>query len=113
MGTSHGASLGLGYDQWLKQLSDEQRRFVDYPLGGPLKLRGAAGTGKTIAMVVKALKTLYSAYEGGGGQRILFLTHSWAAAEIVDRALSKLDTRELYRRPTRDDVSQPGFAPML
>jgi hypothetical protein len=67
---------------------------VNYPLQGPIRLRGAAGTGKTLAMVLKALKTKYDADDAKETMRILFVTHSWAMAEYVDQQIQNLDKRK-------------------
>lgn len=83
---------GFSYAEWYPRgLTRDQVRFVDYELTGPLRLRGAAGTGKTLAMMIKALKTKYDADAEGRPKRILFLTHSWAMAEHVDRLITAMD----------------------
>lgn len=81
-------SKGLGYDNWYSRLSTKQREFVDLEVSGPLRVRGAAGTGKTLAMVMKALKIARDGAEPP--PRILFLTHSWAMAEQVDEMIRQI-----------------------
>jgi hypothetical protein len=76
-------SRGMNYDQWFSRLSKRQREFVERPVSGPLRVRGAAGTGKTLAMVMRALRIVKDAKEGEE-PRVLFLTHSWAMANQVD-----------------------------
>lgn len=83
---------GLSYSDWYPlRLTLDQRKFVDHDLTGPLRLRGAAGTGKTLAMAVKALKMKYDADASGNPTKILFITHSWAMAEYVDRLIEAMD----------------------
>lgn len=79
------------YSSWLEHLSEQQRRFVDWPPEYAVKLRGPAGSGKTLALALKALRELYAARNKGEAIRILFATHSWAVAEQVDSAISRLD----------------------
>lgn len=85
---------GLSYEDWERLLSPRQREFVERELTGPLRLRGTAGTGKTLAMVMKAVRMRRTADKNGGGKRFLFLTHSWAMAEHVDGMLEQIDRRE-------------------
>jgi hypothetical protein len=91
---SKSITKGFSYEDWQPLLTRDQRRFLDHPLTGPIRLRGAAGTGKTLAMVLKALRTKYDADESNEIIRILFVTHSWATAEYVDQLLHNLDKRE-------------------
>jgi hypothetical protein len=83
---------GFSFSDWYPaHLTREQERFVSHSLVGPIRLRGAAGTGKTLAMALKALKTKYDASSRDKEIRILFVTHSWATAEFVDQLLDRLD----------------------
>ncbi|MCL6251853.1 hypothetical protein M3P36_12475 [Altererythrobacter sp. KTW20L] len=66
-------------------LSPEQRDFVNRDHKSPVRLRGAAGTGKTQAMVVKTLWDLYQAR--AFDQTVAFLTHSSALAHDVGSGL--------------------------
>jgi hypothetical protein len=79
------------YTQWMQVLTAQQRQFVEDTNEQPLKLRGPAGTGKTLALELKALHEVYRAREQGKSLRVLFSTHSWAVAEQVDAALRKMD----------------------
>jgi len=89
---SYGAVVGHHtYTAWLGLLDTEQRKFVEHPIDQPLKLRGPAGSGKTLALELKALREVYLARSAGEPFRVLFATHSWAVAEQVDMALRALD----------------------
>jgi hypothetical protein len=85
---------GYSYDDWVPKLSQRQREFFNYPVSGPIRLRGEAGTGKTLAMVMKALKTRYESDQSGLPIRILFATHSWAMAEYVDNLIQQIDQQK-------------------
>ena len=89
---TYGAVTGhLTYSGWVERLTDEQRKFFNHPSSTPVKLRGPAGSGKTLALELKALKETYLARDTGRTIRVLFVTHSWAMAEQVDRGLRSLD----------------------
>lgn len=81
------------YSMWLGHLTQKQRQVVEYQISHSVKLRGPAGTGKTLALELKALRELYAARDAGKQARILFATHSWAVAEQVDAALRAMDER--------------------
>lgn len=93
------------YSVWLKYLTPHQREFLDADPSHAIKLRGPAGSGKTLALELKALRELQRAREQGVEIRILFATHSWTVAEQVDAALRGLS--EL------DDISGIEVYPLL
>jgi hypothetical protein len=69
----------FSYDEWITRLSKVQEKFVNSTEQRTIKLRDPAGTGKTLAMGLKAAKIL----RNNDASRILFLTHSWTVAEHV------------------------------
>ena len=81
---SGSATLEQWYD---KRLTTEQRRFVDADHKAPVRLRGAAGTGKTQAVAIKALRDLYAADARGEDLRVAVLAHSSALAHDVLRGM--------------------------
>lgn len=89
------ASAGTLQEWYDQRLNQEQREFVDQPHDRPVRLRGAAGTGKTQSMVVKCLRDLYA--DTDGEKTIAFLTHSSALAHTVVRGmLHALDPTERW-----------------
>jgi hypothetical protein len=79
------ATKGWTYAQWLGAVSKEQRAFIDADTNKSIRLRGPAGSGKTLALTLKAIREVLNARETGGNVRILVGTHSWAlAAQISD-----------------------------
>jgi hypothetical protein len=80
----------MTYSAWLPALTLDQRKFLDREPEHSVKVRGPAGSGKTLALELKALKEIERARSHGEHIRILFLTHSWAMAEQVDGALDRL-----------------------
>lgn len=79
------ASAGTLQEWYEQRLNREQRTFVDRPHDRPVRLRGAAGTGKTQSMVVKCLRDLYA--DADGDKTFAFLTHSSALAHTVVRGM--------------------------
>ncbi|MBD1553140.1 UvrD-helicase domain-containing protein [Pseudomonas typographi] len=89
------ASSGTLEEWYQNRLNREQREFVDRPHDRPVRLRGAAGTGKTQSMVVKCLRDLYA--DTDGTKTFAFLTHSSALAHTVVRGmLHALDPTERW-----------------
>ena len=79
-------------DEWFdSRLTAAQRRFVEHPLTSGVKLVGPAGTGKTIALVVKCLRDLDRANGEraglNGAKRFLFLTHAAKTATEVENLI--------------------------
>lgn len=82
----------VNVDEWYSsRLTDEQRAFVDKPHDGPVRLRGAAGTGKTLALVLKMLRDWRSSGISSSPPKYLFLTHSTASVEQVNMIATSLD----------------------
>jgi hypothetical protein len=91
------ASSGTLSDWYERKLSQEQLRFVNQPNDRPIRLRGAAGTGKTQAMAVKCLRDLYVDADASGDKTFGFLTHSSALAhEVVRGMFYALDPSERW-----------------
>jgi hypothetical protein len=98
-----GIASKITWQAWERRLNEQQRAFVDMKFDQPIRLRGAAGTGKTLTLAIKAMKLLYTAMTGPPPQtcRILFLTHSWALAEAADELMDDLDPARYLRRDGR------------
>ncbi|SFB19140.1 hypothetical protein SAMN03159488_02288 [Pseudomonas sp. NFIX10] len=89
------ASAGTMQEWYEQRLNRKQLEFVDRPHDRPVRLRGAAGTGKTQSMVVKCLRDLYA--DADGDKTFAFLTHSSALAHTVVRGmLLSLDPTERW-----------------
>lgn len=79
-------ALGLGdnLQTWYEsKLTARQRDFVDTPISKSLRVRGPAGSGKTIAMVVKILRLILADRQAKRNRRYAFLTHSQATVDLV------------------------------
>lgn len=87
-----GFAQGSSLDDWYNtKLTTEQREFVDKPYDGPVRLRGSAGTGKTLSLVVKFLRDGLIFERSKKQSKLGFLTHSSASADLVDAISISLD----------------------
>lgn len=83
---------GATLEQWYQtKLTDEQRAFVDKPYAGPVRLRGVAGTGKTLSLVIKFLRDACTFERSHVEKRLCFLTHSSGTVELVNGICIDLD----------------------
>jgi hypothetical protein len=83
-------SLGLGdsLTSWYEsKLTATQRRFVDFPLTRSIRVRGPAGSGKTVALVVKVLRQLQVDRAAKRSARYGLLTHSESTVELIQSML--------------------------
>jgi hypothetical protein len=92
-------------DEWYSsRLTKDQRKFVDADTAKPIRLRGAAGTGKTLALCVKFLKDIGRENENSepGRKRHLFLAHSGSNKERIIATLLMLDEKTGYLKGLSD-----------
>ncbi|ULH04001.1 UvrD-helicase domain-containing protein [Aeromonas caviae] len=84
-------------EQWYeKTLTDEQLDFVNKPYDEPVRLKGAAGTGKTLALTVKYLRDIFRFEDQKENKNFLFLTHSHATSQTVMDLIQSMDTNYRY-----------------
>lgn len=82
----------LTVDDWYRtRLTIPQRRFVEHTHDGSIRLIGPAGTGKTVALVVKCLRDLKQATAKNENKRFLFLTHASATAEAIENLVLEME----------------------
>ncbi len=94
---SHNFLTNYSLARWYKsELTSEQIEFVDKDYAEPVRLKGAAGTGKTLALAVKFLKDAYSFEEKQQKKRLLFLTHSHSSSENILNIIKSMDEDHLY-----------------
>jgi len=88
-------------EEWYaKKLTAQQRAFVDKGYAEPVRLKGAAGTGKTLSMAVKCLRDLLAAEDAGEAKKFAFLTHSASIAhDTLKSIFDALDPMGRWRRP--------------
>ncbi|MDG6401901.1 AAA family ATPase [Pseudomonas quasicaspiana] len=81
----------LSTDEWYDtRLTIAQRRFVDHPLTNSIRLVGPAGTGKTIALVIKCIKELSRSAEVKV-KRALFVTNAYDTATTVEDLIQAME----------------------
>ena len=102
-----GFTYGLSTDDWYKsKLTKRQREFVDFEMTQSVRIRGPAGTGKTIALIIKFIREIYKRDAAGEKYRFVFLTHSWATAELVRSIVAVLDEKNVLARCDNDHLVQ-------
>jgi hypothetical protein len=90
-------SRGYKYREWYDtHLTKAQRNFVDSARDGPLRVTGAAGTGKTLALVMRFLRLVYEEKENSGDvKRFAFLTHSTATSDLIHNYILNIDDQAI------------------
>lgn len=73
-----------GLENWRKWLTNSQIRFIDTPLIFPHRIEGPAGTGKTLCLVLKAIRHLENSRKNSETHRSLFVTHSQATKTTIE-----------------------------
>ena len=94
----------IGFDTWETFLTTAQRQFVRAPIDGPHRIEGAAGSGKTICLVLRAISSLRGAVRSGVEHRSLFLAHSAATRRAI-RGLFDANDRDGFAN--RDSYESP------
>jgi len=85
-------SMGRSLDDWLNgKLTKVQRSFVDSPMQRSIRLVGAAGTGKTLSLIVKCLFEFSRRGHAPDGYRCLYLTHNQSTVETATTAIAAMD----------------------
>ena len=83
-------ALDFPWDKWTVFLHPEQRSFVEKDFGGPARVSGSAGTGKTIV----ALHRAYNLAIKNRDCRVLLTTFSDSLANALRSNLNKLIARQ-------------------
>lgn len=87
-------SQGIPFSTWRdSKLTADQLQFFNAPFDGPLRLRGAAGTGKTLVLCLRFLKEIYERLDAGEPFRAAFITHGQETADLVRLYLTHVDER--------------------
>ncbi|WP_157636657.1 UvrD-helicase domain-containing protein [Burkholderia ubonensis] len=86
--TNRTLGLGDSLTAWYEsKLTTKQRGFVDFPLSRSIRVRGPAGSGKTVALVVKVLRQLEIDRAAKRNIRYGLITHSQATVELIQSML--------------------------
>ena len=74
----------IGYENWMRLLTKSQMDFVSRDINGPERLEGAAGTGKTLTLILKAIHNIKKHLESGSSCNMIFFTHSEASKKQIE-----------------------------
>jgi len=77
-------------DEWMSIVSEDQRAFINAPIDKSIRLRGPAGSGKTLAIYLKAVQEIDRARRQGEHIRVAVITQSWALASQISDAVDRL-----------------------
>lgn len=79
------------YEEWENHLTESQKNVLKHPIDSSIRIIGPAGSGKTLALCMRAIQTSRNPDVSAKGKRILIATHSWAMAERIDGVLGILN----------------------
>lgn len=88
---TNGTSMFQSFDDWMKMLTNKQREFIEADVNGAHRIEGAAGTGKTLCLMLKAIASLKKSVSQGTSLHIVFVTHSEATKRAIIEFLMVLD----------------------
>lgn len=78
----------MGLDYWTKNLTESQKKFVFSESFGPDILKGAAGTGKTLSLILRSVVQLINAKKTDNQLRAIFITHSIATKNNIENLIA-------------------------
>ncbi|MEP3072160.1 UvrD-helicase domain-containing protein [Maricaulis sp.] len=96
------------FEDWQPLLTEQQKKFVGSGISGAHRIEGAAGTGKTLSLILKAIFELRRASAEKKSCNIAFITHSHATKEAISQAFRVMDTQhfqDLDRKIDRQSLS--------
>lgn len=100
---SADVSQGVPFTTWRdSKLTVDQLRFFNAPFDGPLRLRGAAGTGKTLVLCLRFVKEVYERIDSGVSFRAAFITHGQETSDLIKIYLSHIDERGVLPQLSAD-----------
>lgn len=96
----------IGFANWQHYLTTNQKEFIFKSVSGPERLEGAAGTGKTLTMILRCINLLRKHYDSGDIYHILFITHSISTKnQILDIFRSNFEEIDLFLDKSHSSVS--------
>ena len=101
-----GGRSALPYDAWMEHLTRPQAEFVERSLDNPERLEGPAGTGKTLALMLKAVHLLTAAERANQDARVIFLAHSEATRKAVEDRLVIIDHAGDFQHRSYEDSAR-------
>ncbi|WP_152554512.1 UvrD-helicase domain-containing protein [Burkholderia sp. A1] len=83
------------YEEWEGQLNSSQGTILGHSINASIRIVGPAGSGKTLALCMRALQIARDAEVRAKGKKVLIITHSWAMSERIDGVLTVLNGGQL------------------
>lgn len=78
----------MGIEYWSVNLTENQKIFVFSDSYGPDILKGAAGTGKTLSLILRCVVQLQKAQQNDSPLRAIFITHSIATKGNIENLIA-------------------------
>ena len=82
---------GLTFEAWRERLSPLQIEVLDEVIEKSIRIVGPAGSGKTLALCMRALRIARERSVISEGKKVLIATQSWAMSERIDGILVDLN----------------------
>lgn len=96
-----------GFDHQLKELTESQRKIVEYEsINSPLRVEGAAGTGKTVALIMRAYRLLKMHHDKGAPFHIIFFAHNESTSQRNRDLFSAYPNSDYYLSSTAEQTIQ-------
>lgn len=85
----------MNYEKQVKNLTSSQSNIVNCEdMDSPIRVDAPAGTGKTAALVLRAIKLLFDAERDGRELSVAFFTHSKSTESVVSQMILHLSKAE-------------------
>lgn len=78
----------IGYENWKHLLTTKQKDFVEKEINGPERLQGAAGTGKTLSLILRCINLIMEYEKKKENLNLLYVTHSIATKKQIEDIFS-------------------------
>lgn len=97
----------IDYDSWMHLLTTTQINFITKEFNGNERLEGAAGTGKTLSLVLRAIYLLKQNYDKDKEFHIIFMAHSIATKLHLQKMVQMLCPNEamLHRSYSKQSIT--------
>ncbi|WP_255008302.1 UvrD-helicase domain-containing protein [Roseovarius sp. M141] len=98
-------SAFLPYGEWMPLLTSQQRSFIRSPFSTPHRLQGPAGTGKTLALMLRTIECLNKAENKQTQCNALMVTHSEATRQSIKTSLAAIDENKFQDRERKVELA--------
>ncbi len=96
----------IGLDNWHYYLTNTQKEFITKSVSGPERLEGAAGTGKTLSMILRSIYLLSEHEKRGEECHLIFITHSISTKKQISEIFkSNFENSDKYLDRSHSIVS--------